>query len=265
MPFRPYQHELEQLYRHCNRAELAEGDPVAFCRRFEDPADREVVALVSAGLAYGRVAQIMRSIERLLAVMGPAPARAVVDRSAGQWRKALGDWKHRFATAEEMADLLAAAGGALRRSGSMEAYFCAHAGDEPCSAAAGLAGLVDALRGFGAPVGHLLPHPGRGSACKRLHLMLRWLVRCDDVDPGGWSAAGPRCLIVPMDVHMHRISKTLGATRRSSPDARSAREVTEAFARLCPDDPVRYDFALTRVGIAPAAVEPSKLLRRLRP
>jgi uncharacterized protein (TIGR02757 family) len=98
-------------------------------------------------------------------------------------------------------------------------------------------------------IDHLLPDPARGSTCKRLHLYLRWMVRSDAVDPGGWRGIDPACLIVPVDVHMHRIGRALRFTQRRSPSLESAREITEAFRRIQPTDPVRYDFALTRFGI----------------
>ena len=75
------------------------------------------------------------------------------------------------------------------------------------------------------------------------------MVRADDVDPGGWKAVSAAKLIVPLDTHMHRIALTLGATRRNAADMRTAMEITDAFRRISPDDPVRYDFALTRLGI----------------
>jgi uncharacterized protein (TIGR02757 family) len=111
-------------------------------------------------------------------------------------------------------------------------------------------GLCGFARQLGAgECGSLLPVPERGSACKRLNLFLRWMVRRDNVDPGGWTQVPPSALVVPMDVHMHRVGMALGMTARKQPDIRTAREVTEAFRALSPDDPVRYDFALTRQGI----------------
>ena len=96
----------------------------------------------------------------------------------------------------------------------------------------------------------LFPDPFKGSACKRHNLFLRWMVRSGDgIDLGIWKAVSPRDLIVPIDTHMARIGRLLGLTRRRTEDWRTAEEITEAFRRVCPEDPVRYDFALTRIGI----------------
>jgi uncharacterized protein (TIGR02757 family) len=97
--------------------------------------------------------------------------------------------------------------------------------------------------------GRLLADPRDKSACKRLNLYLRWMVRRDDVDPGGWEGVRPAQLVVPLDVHMHRIGRALGLTQRQQADCRTALEVTEAFRKISPEDPVKYDFALTRLGI----------------
>ena len=95
----------------------------------------------------------------------------------------------------------------------------------------------------------LLPLPSRGSACKRLNLMLRWMVRKDDVDPGGWDDVDPSVLRVPLDVHMYRAGLLLELTSRKTTDWRTVEEITEGFRCIRPDDPTRYDFALTRFGI----------------
>ena len=94
-----------------------------------------------------------------------------------------------------------------------------------------------------------MPWPSRGSACKRLNLYLRWMIRSDEVDPGGWSGVHPRKLIVPLDTHMHRIGREWGFTRRKAADMKTALEITEAFRSINELDPVKYDFALTRTGI----------------
>ena len=95
----------------------------------------------------------------------------------------------------------------------------------------------------------LVTAPRDGSACKRLFLFLKWMVRHDDVDPGGWTVISPRRLIMPTDTHIHAISLRLGLTKRKQADLKAAVEITGALARLCPDDPTRYDFVLTRFGI----------------
>ena len=104
------------------------------------------------------------------------------------------------------------------------------------------------LTSYGNPA-HLIPLPGRGSACKRINLFMRWMVRRDAVDPGGWEGISPPMLTIPLDVHMHRTGRILQLTSRKQANMRTALEITDGFSKWVPEDPVRYDFSLTRLGI----------------
>lgn len=101
----------------------------------------------------------------------------------------------------------------------------------------------------GALARNLLPAPRDGSACKRIMLFLRWMVRRDEVDLGAWCSLSPEELVIPLDTHVHRIALALGLTRRSSADLTAALETTEALRSFDPLDPVRFDFSLARLGI----------------
>lgn len=239
---------LEAAYRRTNRRAFALKDPVSLLYEHDDPADREIASLVASSLAYGRVAQIMKSAADALARL-PRPLRALRDVSPASIRRAFRGFRHRFASGENMAGLLAAARDVLRKEGSLEAVFAGHFDPAHDTVLPALEGFTRRLGSSASPAcGHLLPAGDRGSACKRINLMLRWLVRRDEVDPGGWTSIPPSKLIVPVDVHMHRVGLKLGLTRRASADMRAALEITRALARFCPEDPVRYDFALTRPG-----------------
>lgn len=253
---------LERLYRELNRRRYVHPDPLEFLYEYDDPDDRQVVALVASSLAYGRVKQILRSVAAVLAELGPQPARSLAEMSPSRLRRALAGFKHRFSTGEHVAALLLGAKRLMRQFGSLKACF--NQGLSPADET-----ILPALRQFvsriaeaaGGECGHLLPDPACRSACKRLNLMLRWLVRRDDVDPGGWTCVGSEKLIVPLDTHMHKISLALGMTARRSADMRTALEVTAAFREISPGDPARYDFALTRLGIRDDRELPAFLAR----
>jgi uncharacterized protein (TIGR02757 family) len=264
---------MESLYRDLNRREYVHPDPLEFLYSYHTRPDREVVALIASSLAYGRVKQILRSVAAVLAKLGPQPARHLGETSPLRLRRAMAGFKHRFSTGEHVAALLLGAKRVIGEFGSLEACFSR--GTCPADQT-----VLPALREFAGRIaeaalrptqgkqaagcGHLLPDPACGSACKRLNLMLRWLVRRDDVDPGGWTCVGPEKLIVPLDTHMHRIALALGMTTRRSADMRTALEVTAAFGGISPDDPVRYDFALTRLGIRDDLELPAFLARCAR-
>ena len=151
-----------------------------------------------------------------------------------------------------VAELLIGMKGVLDSHGSLNACFTSHRAD-----AAAEQPHLDAISGFvealcaasGGRLYHLIPHPARGSACKRLMLYFRWMVRRDSVDPGGWTGLNTADLIVPLDTHVHRMSLRLNLTRRRQPNLATAMEITRGLRAICPADPLRYDFALTRPGI----------------
>jgi uncharacterized protein (TIGR02757 family) len=233
-----------------HRREFVQPDPLQFLYDYPDVADREIVALVAGSLAYGRVGQILVSVRRVLEAMDCQPRRFVTDRTPSQMAKALAGFRHRFNTGAEVTALLAGLKKVLRRHGSLEACFMRGLRADDPTVLSGLEALAGELhQATGGPWNHLLCDVGKGGACKRLHLMLRWLVRSDQVDPGGWYHVSPARLLVPLDVHMHRLAVAMGATARRQADRTAAIEVTRAFAAIAPDDPVRYDFSLTRLGI----------------
>jgi uncharacterized protein (TIGR02757 family) len=237
------------LYEKYNRKRWVHPDPLELLFPFENPDDREIVGLIASSLAYGRVLQIRRSIERVLERM-PSPRRDVERATPKTLKAALKGFRHRFTAGDDVAILLLGVRKALRRFGSLNACFISGLDPSADSVLPALARFVEAV--FPAPVGgrfSLLPNPGTGSACKRLNLFLRWMVRKDGVDPGGWSGVDPSLLVVPLDTHMHRICMGLGLTRRKQANLQAALEITDAFRIIAPDDPVRYDFCLTRLGI----------------
>lgn len=241
---------LERLYLRYNDRRFIATDPVELVHRYEDPRDREIAALIASSLAFGTVKQIKGSAERALAILGERPADRVADSSPGGLERAFRGFKHRWITGADMASLLDGARRAIGEHGSLGALFgsLVERGDADVAPAAGR--FVRVLRGAGDGYRQcLLPSPEAGSACKRLNLFLRWMVRSDAVDPGGWREVPPAMLLVPLDTHMHRFAMLHGLTARRAADLRAARETTAAFRKVAPDDPVKYDFALTRLGI----------------
>jgi uncharacterized protein (TIGR02757 family) len=241
---------LDRLYDRLNRRQFVHPDPLEVLYGYEDAADREIAALVAASLAYGRVALILRSVRQVLDTLGPLPMGFLLSCTDGDLHDAFAGFRHRFTGGADIARLLIGTRDLVAAYGSLEAAFAVHLNARDETVLSALAGFVrDLTTGAGGPIPHLLPSPEGGSACKRLHLFLRWMVRRDAVDPGGWSAVRPAQLLVPVDVHMRRIGTALGLTRRKSADLGTAIEITNAFRSIAPHDPVRYDFALTRLGI----------------
>lgn len=240
---------FESLYLRLNRPEYVYPDPLTAVLRFSDPADQEVVGLIAAALAFGNVKTILRSVDSVLAQL-PHPAADLCAADPETLPLIFHGFQHRYVRGRELTDLLVGIRRVLIERRSLGACFRECLREDDVDYAPALTRFVAALReGSPLPKNYLLPAPALGSACKRLWLYLRWMVRKDAVDPGTWAGLDPAKLVVPMDTHMHYICQRLRFTRRKTADLRTAREATDAFRKFCPEDPVRYDFALTRLGI----------------
>lgn len=240
---------LDDIYEKYNRREFVHPDPLEFLYRYDDPADREIVGLVASGLAYGRVEQILKSVNWVLDRMH-SPSEFLSSATLRSLSEIFQGFRHRFTTGEALSGMLWGAKRIIERHGSLQACFCGGLRAEHVTVLPALSAFVEQLANRSERERHwLVASPVNGSACKRWHLFLRWLVRCDAVDPGGWDMVAASKLVVPLDVHMHRIGLALGMTKRKQADARTAAEITASFRAIAPQDPVRYDFALTRFGI----------------
>lgn len=241
---------LDRLYEQYNRRRYVDPDPLMFLYQYPNPGDREIAALVAASLAYGQVKTIIKNVAAVLAILGPSPRQFLETASPAAIQKPLAGFVHRFATGDHLAGLLIAARSIILEHGSLQRSFLnGHQASDPTVLPALIRFANHLIDAAPIPPGHLVPKPERGSACKRLNLMLRWLARNDAVDPGGWEGVPAEKLIVPLDVHLHRMARQLGLTERRAANMKTALEVTAGFARICPKDPVKYDFVLTRPGI----------------
>lgn len=246
---------LERLYRGFDYGARIERDAIRFPLRYPDPRDRELVALLTACLAYGRVDLFSRELERVLATMGPSPAAFVAGFDPGRDAAVFADFRYRFNRPRDLVAFCVAARELLIAYGTLEKCFLA--GDEDGQGPIGPA-LERFVRGFlGADVRalfprgrlsrgyrHLFPLPSAGGPCKRLHLFLRWMVRREPPDFGLWTSVSPARLLIPVDTHVENMSRAIGLTRRRARTWRMAEEITARLRQIDPRDPVKYDFAL---------------------
>ncbi|HTY21997.1 MAG TPA: TIGR02757 family protein [Desulfomonilaceae bacterium] len=258
-----YARNLCELYDAYNRREYVHPDPLEFLYDYKELRDREIVGLIASSLAYGAVRQILKSVGSVLGRMD-SPYLFLRQSSKESLRETFKDFKHRFTTGDELSTMLYGIKKTVERYGSLQECFAQGFSSEQETVIPALSSFVDELRSvFDGRPRSLLPSPDAGSACKRLNLFLRWMVRRDQVDPGGWDNIPASSLIVPLDVHMHRISLQLGLTKRKQADLRAACEITAAFRGIEPEDPVRYDFVLTRLGIRDD-LDPEEFLKSCR-
>lgn len=243
------------------------SDPVDFVHRYWRGDDQELVALAAANLAFGNVKAIRMKVAELLERIGPSPADAADDERA--LHASLEGWKHRVFRGEDVARMLVGARRVQREDGSLGEAFAralrkADEGtrDEDEALREALAAFCDRIRVCGGlPLpGHsrkedrrgpvnLLSNARAGGGAKRLHLFLRWMVRpADGIDLGLWDISAAR-LLMPVDVHIHKLSQNLGFTKRADVSWKTAVEITRALRAFDAADPTRYDFSLCHLGM----------------
>ncbi|MCB9786960.1 MAG: TIGR02757 family protein [Deltaproteobacteria bacterium] len=247
---------LEAVYAAYSRDAWVGSDPLDRVVRYPDAADREVVAFIAAGLSFGGVGIIQGSIERALAPLGEHPAQTLRQLTGTEARRLAQGFNHRWVFAEDLANVYLMLGRALVDAGGLEPLFAAGMRADAEDVRPGAASLVAALgarldpgarerRGTRA----FLSDPAGSSASKRLHMYLRWMIRHRDVDLGLWRSARPAQLLMPLDTHIARIAGYLGLTRRRTAGLGMVLDITHALRRVDPIDPIRFDFALCRLGI----------------
>jgi len=241
--------KLDNLYDQYNRPRYVHPDPLEFLYSYENIRDREVVGLIASSLAYGRVKQILKSVSYVLDIMNPSPYLFIKNLGYRSICRAFEDFTHRFATGDHLAALLWEMKGVIARFGSLNDCFTYGLSPDDKTVIPAMIFFTGQLTAGKNKPGHLLALPEKGSACKRMNLFLRWMVRKDRVDPGGWRNVPLSKLIIPLDTHMHKISLMLGLTARKNADMNTALEITSCFRQFAPNDPVKYDFVLTRMGI----------------
>ncbi len=243
--------KLESHYSKYNKFCYVHPDPLEFVLNYKKDRDREIAGLLSSALAYGNVKQILKSAAFILNKMDPSPYAYIISNNSKTFSANFKGFKHRFTTEYDIVNLLCGIKSALKKFGSLESCFASEYNSNDKNIIPALIKFTDNLSiYFQGSKSYLLPSPKNGSACKRLMLYLRWMIRDDEVDPGCWkNKISPSKLIIPLDTHMHQISRLFGYTKRKSADLKTAIEITEQFEVLSPADPVKYDFALTRFGI----------------
>lgn len=266
---------MKNLKTHLNRLYAAfdlkflSPDPLEFVHKFKRPEDREIVGLIASSLAYGRVQKILSSIQSVLERMGSQPCKFVINFNPKTDAKIFNGFIHRFNRGADIACLIYFAKQMIEKNGSIARFFLKGYNQKDANIKNGLisfsqrtlsldsSAIYSDMASAGkrclpknAGVRFFFPSPNDGSPCKRLNLYLRWMVRNgDDLDFGLWKDIDPSKLVIPLDTHIARISHNIGLTKRKTPDWKMAEEITENLKKLDPQDPIKYDFALCRLGI----------------
>lgn len=241
-------HHLDHLFLTFNRKEYLETDPISLVHRYHYPEDQEVVALIASLFAYGNVQSIKNTVQKIIVPLGSFPAQTLRNMNDSNLKKMTQKIYYRFYSSQDIFDLLHRIRTILGPHGSLGVLF------KKCWDGNVITSLSKWRHSFieNKPLStgtrFMFADP-RQSAAKRWHLFLRWMVRKDEIDLGLWDFIPKSALIQPLDTHLFSISKTLGLTRRNTPSLPAALEITNQWKQWDPEDPIKYDFALCRLGI----------------
>lgn len=250
---------MDQLYTDLDQ-KYVHTDPIRLVKQFEDPRDQEIAAIIMSSLAFGQVQQIHKAGEKIFELMNHSP-RLFVDRFSPEL--AVRQWKnfyYRMVRHTDMLRLLFALQWIRKKFDTLGQWAHSHYREEDEHLGRTWARCVEEIKKIdrekwhwqksrGVGFTHLLPDPLKKSASKRANLLLRWMVRKDGVDMGLWDKLPADKLIIPVDTHVQRIAYNIGLTDRTDLSLKTAIEITARLRERDPNDPIKYDFALCRLGI----------------
>jgi uncharacterized protein (TIGR02757 family) len=242
---------LDDLAERYEQPRFITDDPIAIPHGFDAREDREVIGLYAALLAWGRRTTIMNKLAELCERMRFRPYAFVRDFDESSAAR-LDGFKHRTFQPTDAYHLTRALSALLREHESLEAAFACHLPPDAEHVGPAIQGFSEsvmaAVPGVPPRLQKHLARPATGSACKRLCMYLRWMVRSGPVDFGLWTSITPAQLVLPLDVHTGRQARALGLLTRKQNDWRAALELTGRCRAFDADDPCRYDFALFGSG-----------------
>ncbi|MFN5169405.1 MAG: TIGR02757 family protein [Cyclobacteriaceae bacterium] len=241
---------LDLKVEQYNRPGFITHDPISVPHRFRARADIEIAGFFAALLAWGQRVTVINNCNRLLQWMDDAPHQFVLHHTAADL-KPFTKFVHRTFNGTDAHYLIRFLGEHYRQHASLEPLFVPGAGETVEHALVRFHHTVFSLPGAPARTRKHIATPARKSACKRLNMYLRWMVRHDHcgVDFGLWKQISPAQLICPLDVHVERVARQLKLVKRKTVDWAAAVELTGNLRLLDANDPVKYDFALFGLGV----------------
>ncbi|MDR0845451.1 MAG: TIGR02757 family protein [Tannerella sp.] len=241
---------LDEQVARINTPSFADSDPVQFPRRYTRLQDVEIAAFLAATIAWGNRKMILNNAERMFARLGDSPYDFVMNqgyRSLGQANV------HRTFFEPDLAYMLHGFRQIYSTHGTLENFLKSLNIAESDVPAWDLTAALRSEMMHANEARHntkCFPSNSGKSAIKRINLAMRWLVRNDGiVDLGVWTSLKPSQLYIPLDIHVSNTARELGILERKTNDRKAVEELTGRLREFCPEDPVKYDFALFGIGI----------------
>jgi uncharacterized protein (TIGR02757 family) len=244
---------LDLKVEQFNQPNFIENDPISIPHQYSKKQDIEITAFWAAVLAWGQRVTIINKCEELFRSMDNAPHDFILNHSENDLKKFLG-FKHRTFNATDTLYFISFLQNFYKTHESLEAAFITGVHEQDVNIETGLIEFHNQFFSLPDAPDRTKKHiatPARKSACKRLNMFLRWMVRKDDngVDFGLWNKIQMNQLICPCDVHVDRIGRKLGLISRKQTDWQTAVALTNNLKEFDPQDPVKYDFALFGLGV----------------
>jgi uncharacterized protein (TIGR02757 family) len=244
--------KLDHHYKAFDRKTIS-PDPLQFLHLFSDKKEIELAGFISSVFAYGNVKQIINTLNRLMAAGDNKPYEFIINSTPAEIRKKLTGIKHRFYTEEDIQQFFIVLSRLYKKGGTLENIFMQYynPGDENLKSGIQKFSehFLSKINALSPGLRFMLPLPEKGSACKRMNLFLRWMVRKDELDFGIWDKIPPSKLVIPVDTHVARVCKQLRLTTLKNVNWKMAEEITENLKKFDSADPVKYDFAICHIGM----------------
>ena len=238
--------KIDELVKKYENPEFIWADPVSLPHRFTDKKDIEIAGFISSLVAYGSRKVFVKKLDELFNMAENEPYNFITNFEPG----IIGDFNYRFGKTGDFIEIFSIMKELYNKDGGLEElfkygynqgkifktvtdYFYSRAGEK-------------AGQGFY----FMIPDPDKGGAMKRMCMFLRWMVRNPPVDFGIWDFMPASELLIPLDVHVGRISREMGLLTRNSNDFKAVLELTEKLRTLDSNDPVKYDFAMFGYGVS---------------
>jgi len=254
---KPSKETLDRLTEKYEKPVFIENDPVQFPHRYIKQADIEVSGLISACFAYGSRPKIIETLAYIHEFFNGSPSEFVLNFDIDRDAEIFKGFIYRYDSEKELVLLLYIIGRSLKDFGTLEKAFLQGYNPKDKNLKQSLTNFVNLLRSYipcdettCGSLFRLFPSPEKGSACKRLNLFLKWMIRKPPVDLNIWKNIPANKLIIPLDTHVGRISRKWKLTERKSDDWKTAEEITEKLKEFDANDPVKYDFAIFGQGIS---------------
>lgn len=253
--FKKLKKKLDYHYHYFDKSKIS-PDPLEFPHRFSNYYDIEISAFLSSIFAYGNIKQIIVVLENLHSIITPSPYQFVMNYETKKDGKNFNSLIYRFYAPSDIVALFSSLKKIYSEYGSLKAFFLngKNGGDiiikeQIYDFSNNMLSLIRKSNEVTHGIKFMFPHPKHGSACKRMNLFLRWMVRKDELDFGLWHEIPKSKLIIPVDTHVAIISKKLKLTGQKNVTWEMAEEITTNLKKFDPDDPVKYDFAICHIGM----------------